>query len=72
MLGGLGGKANRGIYTNVILEIKWAIRNFCCGVWEWHEIPCASLEVPTAARTMGPELQLTRNLSGIWNVSIAS
>lgn len=45
MLGGLGGKANRRIYTEVILEIEWAIRNFCCGVWEWHEIRCASLEV---------------------------
>jgi hypothetical protein len=72
MLGGLGGKANRGIYTEVILEIEWTIRNFCCGVWEWHEIRCASLEVPTAARTMGPELQLARNLSDIWNFSIAS
>ena len=72
MLGGLGGKANRGIYTKVILEIEWATRNFCCGVWEWHEIRCANLEVPTAARTMGLELQLARNLSGIWNFSIAS
>jgi len=45
MLGGVGGKANRGIYTEVILEIEWAIRNFSCGVWEWHEIRCASLEV---------------------------
>ena len=30
MLGGLGGKANGGIYTKVIPEI------------EWHEIRCAN------------------------------
>ena len=72
MLRGLGDKANRRTYTEVILEIEWPIRNFYCGVWEWHKIRCASLEVPTAARTMGPELQLARNLSDIWNFSIAS